>query len=771
MDSQERARFDEVIARLDALEREVGRLEGQVARLSSGPAVTLSPGPATRQPARDMSTTAYVPDPYAPPHQQPPQPLWASQPTPPRSPDAGARPAAQMPPAREGNLGAYLLSGAAALLVLLAAVSLIALVWEQIPDGWKVGGLGLMSLAMVSAGTTLAENRPRLRVAAATVTGTGGALGFVTIIGAVLLVHLQAPVAMALMAAWGFVLLLVSWTAGQFFTAAVSALGALVTVGFAWVQANAHPGRAALVWVLVNGYLIALAAVSALLAHFARRMRHAVWLPTTSMAVTGTALVIGPTVLLRGGSPTGVALLCLPAVVLLVQAHHSGRLLSRTAGLAAAAWEWGAVGAAMVLAVLHLGLDPVAPSAARALTAVVLLAAAVASTAALLADGGAAAWPRNVAGVNLGVMVGIGAAVFAVEPRLLLPAVLAVGLAGAPVVRVGQAAPILILPLAGLPAFALATRAHSDRDAVGLALVAVATGVGLSLLLESRLNPARSPGRAQQARVDLLTAAVWLIGADLVVVLPALVARLVPGGSAAPLVGGVCALALAGLGLFTRGYTPLALASGARAGAIEGANGPRTPRIPATPVIGWVGFALLCLQALVVLVRADSADDWLVAAPLVVLGLALAVAAVRLLLPWLRRADAGTATAISLSVTLWWSVMILTGASATSLLVTGVVLATGAVGIVLGFRARAVALRHYGLTLVMLVVVKLAVLDLADGNSLTQILALLVAGLACFCLSLVYNRFAHEQAKRNAAGAVPAGGISPAGRGGSSYPR
>ncbi|PHP51991.1 DUF2339 domain-containing protein [Actinomyces ruminis] len=165
------------------------------------------------------------------------------------------------------------------------------------------------------------------------------------------------------------------------------------------------------------------------------------------------------------------------------------------------------------------------------------------------------------------------------------------------------------------------------------------------------------------------------------------------------------------------------------------------------------GFALLCLQSVVTLARADAT---LVAVPLVFLGLALAVAGARLLLPWLRRAGAGTAVAISLSVALWWSVMILTGASPTSMLVTALVLATGAGGIVLGFRTRAVALRHYGLTLVMLVVVKLAVLDLAGGNSLTQILALLVAGLACFCLSLVYNRFAHEQTRQATPRPAPA---------------
>ncbi|MDO4900252.1 DUF2339 domain-containing protein [Actinomyces sp.] len=104
-------------------------------------------------------------------------------------------------------------------------------------------------------------------------------------------------------------------------------------------------------------------------------------------------------------------------------------------------------------------------------------------------------------------------------------------------------------------------------------------------------------------------------------------------------------------------------------------------------------------------------------------------------------------------------------------LVTGVVLATGAACIVIGFRLRATTLRHYGLTLVLLVVFKLAVVDLAGQNSLTRILALMVAGVVCFGLSLAYNHFAQEQAEHGAIGDDSAGAISPAGRGGSSYPR
>lgn len=738
MEHYDSAQLDELLARLATLERKVDGLEGRLSRLS----------PATDS-SLPHASDPYLPDPYAPPPQQ----QWrATQPAP-HSPGVTPPPTGQVPPQREGNVGAYLLSGAAALLVLLAAVSLITLVWEQIPDVWKVIGLALISMAMVSAGTTLAENRPRQQVAAAAITGTGGALGFVTIIGAVLLVGLQTPIAMALMAAWGFVLLLVSWTAGQFFTAVVSALGALVTVGFAWVQAEAYPWRAALIWALVNGYLVALAVVCALLAHYARRMRLAAWLPTTAMVATATALVIGPVGLLSESTPAGIMLLCLPAVILLVQAHHSAHLLCRTAGRYVAAWEWAGVGAALMLAVLHLGLAPAVPSMTRSLIAVVFLVAAALSTAALLPDGDGRRGPRQVADVNLGVMLAVGAAAFAVEPRLLLPAVLALALASLPLAHARQSAPVFVLPLTGLAALAVAAAAQPRMPTVGLSLAAVLVAVCLGVWLEARMAPVPDAPSAgtPPLRAKLLTAASWMIGVDLVVVVPALVERLTPGSTIAPVLAGVSALALSGLGLFTRGCTPLTLVSGTRAGSLEGARGLRTPLVPAVPVISMVGFGLLAVQAAVTLAQADSiarsTAGALRAVPLVVLGLALAVAGARLLLPWLKHSGAALAIVISQSVALWWSAMILTGASPTSMLVTALVLATGTVCIVSGFRLRATAVRHYGLTLVMLVVVKLGVLDLAGGNSITQILALLVAGLACFCLSLVYNRFAHEQAR------------------------
>ena len=77
------------------------------------------------------------------------------------------------------------------------------------------------------------------------------------------------------------------------------------------------------------------------------------------------------------------------------------------------------------------------------------------------------------------------------------------------------------------------------------------------------------------------------------------------------------------------------------------------------------------------------------------------------------------------------------------------VLLTGGACIVLGFRTRLTILRHYGLTLVLLSVLKLAVVDVASQNSIIRVISLAAAGVVCFVLSLLYNRFAQEQRRES----------------------
>ena len=120
------------------------------------------------------------------------------------------------------------------------------------------------------------------------------------------------------------------------------------------------------------------------------------------------------------------------------------------------------------------------------------------------------------------------------------------------------------------------------------------------------------------------------------------------------------------------------------------------------------------------------------------------VTADRLLLPWIRRAGAALAAAGLSSLVLWWSIIALSDARASSVIMTVIALGTGAACILLGFAIGATALRHYGLALVLVAVLKLAVFDVVAQSSLTRILALLVGGVVCFGLSLAYNRAATD---------------------------
>ena len=132
----------------------------------------------------------------------------------------------------------------------------------------------------------------------------------------------------------------------------------------------------------------------------------------------------------------------------------------------------------------------------------------------------------------------------------------------------------------------------------------------------------------------------------------------------------------------------------------------------------------------------------------------LTVTADRLLLPWIRRAGAALAAAGLSSLVLWWSIIVLSDTRASSVVMTVVALGTGAACILLGFTIRATALRHYGLALVLVAVLKLAVFDVVAQSSLTRILALLVGGVVCFGLSLAYNRAATDAEEAREQGAA-----------------
>ncbi|MFV0529158.1 MAG: DUF2339 domain-containing protein [Lachnospiraceae bacterium] len=80
-----------------------------------------------------------------------------------------------------------------------------------------------------------------------------------------------------------------------------------------------------------------------------------------------------------------------------------------------------------------------------------------------------------------------------------------------------------------------------------------------------------------------------------------------------------------------------------------------------------------------------------------------------------------------------------------------ILMGTAVVCIAAGFWQLSTGLRIYGLAAAMLAVLKLVTFDIRNLNSLIRVLAFLLGGAACFAISLLYNRAARHMAKPNEA--------------------
>ena len=672
----------------------------------------------------------------------------------------GARPAVDPSPAgpawwerarAEGNIGRYLLSAAATLLIVLAAVSLVALTWDSIPDGVKIGSLALAALALVGVGTRLAVARPGQRVAAATLTGTGGALGFVAVISGVLLDGLvPARPAFGLMALWGLVLLLLSRLTRQVFTAVVSMVGALVTMGFASLHALAHPELALTEWLLIELYALVLAATCALLAGTARQMRWAAWYPVIGVTTTAFAALAAPS---RGplGStdlvPAALALVVATIALLHAQVLQAGVLLWNRGWRGGVGWDWAVVQGVTVI-VTVVSMERMMPSGQphgrwTAVTLLVLAVQIVAGAAVLVGRWPQGWRPRPLVGLLVGIAV-VGTVLLGVEPRAAALLALAVALPVWGLAREGLVWAVLIT---GAGSAGILLACNQDRPALVSALAAGLVMLAACPLCEAVLPDTADP-RARAERRTALRAGAWLGGAALAVSAPVLIAGLTPWEpDVARATGAVLMSAaltgLSGLGLFHPDASPLRLVRGAMIGLRPGVDAAGRALTPAPPADTVVAVVVLAVGALVDLLAAGFAR-FAPALALVVAAVVLTVTADRLLLPWIRRAGAALAAAGLSSLVLWWSIIALSDTRASSVVMTVVALGTGAACILLGFAIGATALRHYGLALVLVAVLKLAVFDVVAQSSLTRILALLVGGVVCFGLSLAYNRAATD---------------------------
>jgi len=703
--------------------------------------------------------------------------------------DAGELPGWARRATQEGNLGRYLLSGAAAVLVLSAGVSLLALVWNSIPDPVKILTLALIAVAMTTAGARMGISRPRYRVAAATITGTGGGLGFVSIVGAVLLDGMLSPEpALVLMACWGLVLLLVSHLTRVLFTAVVSTIGALVTIGFAFSHVTHQPSTAIVTWLMISVYVAVLALTCATLSRGTERMRLAAWYPTTSVVATVAALVFAPiSPMLRVSSVGGTGIVLALCLLLVGQMMHAGRRLW-SIGIKAAGWDWGL--AALVLLIVYSNLLTKQLSLELAHSTVIatfilqLLLLAGAALAVLA--------PRSPDQWRSAMAIGHEVSIFPIalvgmtiinDPRVYLFVVVTAMLCLLPAIVDGRVEPAPILALLGTaPILTLPATAYSRGEilsligsvAISVLMVVVTEGLGDRVARSTPAPAARAAPSRTQPRVLALRLALAAIVFNLSVLTPTLASGLVDDHSqsaraALHMVTGLFLIAFIALGAFSSRATPLLVLSGQCRGS-RYRVGPQGEALPdphsssvGAPAPSWIVSGLVTVTAIVTLSWAEdlTSSTWTVV--LVAVALGLGATATWLLIPWGRRAEVCLSLAIGDSLLMWFSVIVATGIGPGSVLVSVLVLLTGGACIVFGFKARLTILRHYGLTLVLLSVLKLAGIDMASQNSIVRVVSLAAAGIVCFVLSLLYNRYAQEQRREHGDGAESAEGPQKAG--------
>lgn len=683
--------------------------------------------------------------------------------------------------AREGNIGRHLLSGAAAILVTLAAVSLLIMVWDSIPNVVKIGALGAVALALVAAGTRLGSTKPRLRVTAATLTGTGGVLGFVALIGAEVL-HLGIPllVLMLLMMGWALFLLALSSYSRQFFTAIISTLGALTTMGFVVARAHDEPASAGMHGTILVVYALLLAGTASWLGaqgtkrvpvpnaggsgpgtgvgevtgDSAPRLPVAAWYPATSLVVLAFVLLFDVPSLIRDEQPfLWILLNALAWLAAQAQCLHLGLLLSRSKWRALTGWEWALDAAITAVPVLKAQIWQDGPTQVLLL---VMIAARTAIALGLLSGRGDASWRgRCAVGIIPGAIV-IALGTPAVSLYLTVPAAILVGAVATAAAHHGWTLAV------GLPALAGGALLVLPREDVPTSLgVLLALGLCLAgtLIAERLMRSDGSPRSVSDLR-SALAATVFCV----IVTLSARVAVLISDVELGVTMLQVCATLLSCLlilaGLTSPALTPLALLGFRRFGARGGVDEDGGPTMPSPPPASWIAVLAMWLLALTDLAVSARSDTFLEDALVSVAAVSAGAVAGWLLTPWVGVGAHSLLIAIPDTLIGLGALAILTGSTASSLLMTVAILAIGGLCILVGFRMRATELRHYGLVLVLLAVFKLALVDLSTRSSAMRVVSLAGAGIVCFLLSLAYNRLAEDTAPPQ--GGAPAGASGPA---------
>ncbi|RLP12145.1 hypothetical protein [Propionibacterium australiense] len=189
-------------------------------------------------------------------------------------------------------MGKYLLSGAAALLVLLSGATLVAMWWDTIPDLVKVSAVFVIGVLLTALGTWLALRHRGNALHAATVTGIGGGLGFVGLMGAALLHLVPSVASFVALSAWTLVMLGLAARTRLVFAIIVAALGGVATTLLAAGQVAENPTEALLALLLMVAYAASTCLTSAVVVRFVPRDRVPLHLIAPLVLIVATAALV-----------------------------------------------------------------------------------------------------------------------------------------------------------------------------------------------------------------------------------------------------------------------------------------------------------------------------------------------------------------------------------------------------------------------------------------------------------------------------------------------
>ena len=709
------------------------------------------------------------------------------------APPAGPieRPAFEAPPAKqslwkriggEKQLGRYLLSLAASLLILMAAASLVALLWNAVPHYVKILIIGVVAAALTGVGTWLSLRPGSNKVAAATVMGTGGGLGFVAIIGGVLLGGTIPPgAAILLLTAWSIVLILLAGKARTFFAALIVGAGGIVTVILARTFAYDNLAQAPKATWAIFLYVASLTLVCGFVARKEASYKLRTAYAAIALAVTAAGLAATPYVVAATVSPvsSSAALLATLAWTLGVYAMVSHWAIAAWPVYSDAlcgGWFAGCLAAAQVFSAMRnapLPIDDDEPWALLALLGAVVAATLVVSFLPLNARSSAyAGLSASATAVTLGVadlfIVRGSSLERDVHPALQLIVVGAVALSAVPTVRRRSAEHTVIMP-ATLLLFEIQRPGGTAREF--LSLLAAAITVGVVLVVSSRAS-----------NRPVLIASSWALAVAVVGAVPVHLLRLASAAGLQDEWRLVLHIALVNLavalliyaGLPTSKFTPTELLCGKGRGerppftrvvvmqTVDRSN-PKVVVKPTTVLLltpVCICFGVLCYECLAVLLVRDAASPPAKAVFLATL-LALNMALTWMAWPAAGNVVGSAVVAANTTIGVVGGFFLFGGVSGgSSVFGTIAFLTAGIVCVLIGFIARGKALRIYGLGLIMVMVLRFAIVDMAGQNSLVRIVSLLVAGLVCFGLSLAYARFSSifDEGDRRADGGEQAGG-------------